>query len=53
MFTEEDFSAYGEESSYENDLWPSPIIRAARSGKDFQVTKAEESKRFYSALPVR
>ena len=38
------FSAYGE-GQYENNLWPS-LKRAANSGKDFEMTKAEEIRDF-------
>ena len=38
------FSAYGE-GQYENNLWPS-LVRATNSGKDFQMTKAEEIRDF-------
>ncbi len=38
------FSAYGE-GQYEHNLWPS-LIKAANSGKDFQMTEAEEIRDF-------
>ncbi len=44
MFYGRIFSAYGE-GQYENNLWPS-LVRAANSGKDFQMTKAEEIRDF-------
>lgn len=47
MFYGRIFSAYGE-GQYEYNFWPS-LIRAANSGKDFQMTKAEEIRDF---IPV-
>lgn len=44
MFYGRIFSAYGE-GQYQHNLWPS-LIRAANSGKDFQMTKAEEIRDF-------
>lgn len=44
MFYGRIFSAYGE-GQYEHNLWPS-LIRAANSGKDFHMTKAEEIRDF-------
>ncbi len=38
------FSAYGD-GQYEDNLWPS-LKRAANSGEDFQMTKAEEIRDF-------
>ena len=44
MFYGRIFSAYGE-GQYQNNLWPS-LVKAAKSGKDFQMTKAEEIRDF-------